>query len=106
MPPPPPVNGDFSFVDDRSSRNMLSNAYNAITQCELWSWMATYDPSMGYAFCDAPEIRRISTEMEKESIGRSHSGSSFGITMRQMQYIAKHSFDGYRQHFLESLQNN
>lgn len=101
LPPPPPVIGDFSFVSDISSREMLTNAYNAITRCELWLWMATYEPSMGYAFCDKPEIDRITAEMRKEVCGQMHSGSSFGITMRQMQYIAKHSFEGYRKHYLE-----
>lgn len=102
-PPPPPT--DFSFIETPNDRGMLLNAYNAISHCELWNWMATFEPPDGYGFCTAPEIHRLSAEMCKEPWGKSHSGCSFGWTMRQMQFIATHSLEAFRIRYLVSLKN-
>jgi len=93
--------GDFSFVESERERNMLENAFRAIDRLELWAWLRDIDPDMGFMFLSCPEINRIGEEMVKEPVGRLHSGASFGITMRNMEYIAKHSFDAFIQMWLD-----
>jgi hypothetical protein len=104
VPPPPPT--DFAFVPSPNERGMLLNAYNAISYCELWNWMSSYEPSGGYGFCTEPEISRLSAEMCKEHWGQMHSGCSFGWTMRQMQFIAKHSLEEFRIRYLETINSS
>ena len=85
LPPEPPIEedmivpGEFKYIKSSHSRDMLQNAYKAITQTETWdfvkkdidSFMCSTNPEMGELGYDA------------------HSGFSFGWTMRQMQFIAK-----------------
>jgi hypothetical protein len=74
---------------------LLSDAHQAITQCELWPWLATYEPDEGFGFAMSchPNLDRISTAMIRLD---EHSGSSYGWTMRVMQGIAQRGWDTYR----------
>lgn len=70
---------------------MLQDADAAITQCELWGWLRDYTPEdgKGFMFSEHPNLTRINNAMKYGG----HSGSSYGWTMRQMEYIAKHGWD-------------
>jgi hypothetical protein len=81
---------DFLEIKDESSRFMLENAYNAITLSEGWDFMRTFnDNQNGFMFSDNPMTGKIMSKMEE--LGYSgHSGFSFGWTMRNMEFLAKH----------------
>jgi hypothetical protein len=69
---------------------MLEDADNAITECDLWKWLAEYTPEegKGFVFSQHPNLDRINGAMKYQG----HSGGSYGWTMRQMEYIAKHGW--------------
>ena len=66
---------------------MLQDAYDAISQCELWDWMRTYTPhpNEGFMFDHHPNLVLILNAMKY----RAHSGESWAHTMRAMQDIAR-----------------
>ena len=71
---------------------MLQNAWEAITQLELWNYMKLDTES--YMFSCDEEIKLISKKMIDLGYD-GHSGCSFGWTLRQMQYIAQHGEEDY-----------
>ena len=99
MPPPPPpstsfVPGEFKYVNDKHSRVMLQNAYQAVNQTETWNFVKKDIES--FSLSSAPEIWRITNKMEQLGYN-GHSGFSFGWTMRQMQFIAKNGEGKYKE---------
>ena len=89
-------NGNFEFIKDTNTRELYKNAHWAITQTKLWDWLANYkvDKSNGFMFSESPELNIIISKMrEQPEITDSHSGSSYGITMRIMHYIAINGYD-------------
>jgi len=93
--------GKFDYINNKSTREMLINAWNSITQLELWNYMKNDTDS--YMFNNDKEVYLIGNKMIELGYN-GHSGCSFGWTMRQMQYIAK---NGERQYANEIiLQNN
>lgn len=94
--------GDFSFIRSFWDRKMLTNAYNAIDRLEKWEWLRTVDIPFGFTGLTDPVLDEITNEMAKEEVGRDHSGCSFGITMQNMRYIARHSFETFRLEYLAS----
>lgn len=111
LPPSPPINetfiinpleseqnedififGQFLYVDDANDKEMLQNAWTAITQLDLWDYMKRDTDS--YMMSSDPEINIITKKMEELGYD-GHSGSSFGWTMRQMQHIAQHGEDDF-----------
>lgn len=85
----------FEFITDDFEREMLQDAYNAITVTENWNFMKPEvallkEPCDTYMFSTKPQIYTISNAMK---VG--HSGASFGMVMRVMQYIAQHGMEAY-----------
>lgn len=76
-----------------NDKEMVRDAINAVTRAEMWEYMAkpTTPGKDGFMFCTDPELGNINTKMRYGG----HSGSSFGWTMRQVEYIAKNGFDAY-----------
>ena len=85
--------GDFSVLPiSESTKEMLEDAYNAITRNELWDYMKTYEPNKGFMFSEpSSEILRINNSLKYDG----HSGASYSCTMREMQFIAKHGWKSY-----------
>jgi len=81
------IPGNFDYIKCKSSREMIENAYRAVNQLELWSFMKKDCES--YMMTNTPEIWRITDKMAELGYD-GHSGFSFGWTMRQIQSIAKH----------------
>jgi hypothetical protein len=77
---------DFATFYPPHECAMLQDAYDAISQCELWDWMREYTPhaNEGFMFDQHPNLARILNAMKY-----GHSGSSWGWTMRVMETIAK-----------------
>ena len=91
-------NGDFDFVQDQHTKDFLKSAHKAITLCELWNWMRTFEPlpNMGFILTKTPELDRLKLHMWKDTINSFHSGSSYALIMRDMQFIAKHGYLHFR----------
>ena len=118
LPPSPPINetfiinpsnieseqnedififGQFLYVDDANDKEMLQNAWTAITQLDLWDYMKRDTDS--YMMSSDKEINIITEKMAELGYD-GHSGASFGWTMRQMQYIAQHGEDDFMDTYL------
>jgi len=82
---------NYSELFDENDAGMLEDADKAITECGLWDWLRDYNPEdgKGFMFSNHPNLDRINNAMKYGG----HSGSSYGWTMRQMEYIAKHGWD-------------
>jgi len=91
-------NGQFEFINE-NERIMYTSAHDAISQLELWNFMAKDIES--YMFSDSPEVNKISAKIVELGY-TGHSGSSFGCVMRDMQYIAKNGYDEFKQKYLET----
>jgi hypothetical protein len=66
---------------------MFINAWQAISQTNLWDFVAQDIDS--FMWSNDPRIEVISEKMGELGYN-GHSGSSFGSTMRNMQYLAQH----------------
>ena len=91
-------NGEFDFVRDEYTKDLLKSAHNAISLCELWNWMRNYEPppNKGFMWSKTPELDRINQQLWKDPINMNHSGSSYGFVMREMEYIAKNGYNTYK----------
>ena len=90
-------NGQFEYVQDTHSREMLVNAWQAITSTELWDFVKQDTDT--FMFSSDPRINIIGNKMVELGYG-GHSGSSFGWTMRNMQFIAKHGEEEYKKEYI------
>ncbi len=79
---------DFEAIKDTHVREMMKNAYDAITMAEGgWDYMKTFNEE-SFMFSSNPMVQTISKNIE--ALGYTgHSGASFGWTMRTMEYLAK-----------------
>jgi hypothetical protein len=93
LPPAPPteeeniVPGQFDYVKDSWTRDMLINAWQAINITETWDFVKQDIDS--FMFSNDPRVNIIYNKIEELGY-TGHSGASFGFTMRTMQYIATH----------------
>lgn len=103
-PPPPPQSvetfnigdGKFEYITNIYDREMLVNAWQAITQTNNWDFMIQDIES--YMFSTDPRISIISRKMEQLGYN-GHSGASFGCTMRNMQYLAQNGEKNFKKTF-------
>lgn len=88
----------FDFIPE-GERTMYSTAFDAITQLELWPFIENFQEE-SFMFSTAPEISQISNRISQLGYD-GHSGSSFGSTMRVMEYISKNGIDRYQQEYMQ-----
>ncbi len=86
-------NGQFEYINDAHSREMLVNAWQAINLTELWNFVKQDIDS--FMFSHDPRVTRIYNKMEELGYN-GHSGASFGCTMRNMQYLAEHGEENFK----------
>ena len=99
------TDADFSFLTDEQSRNMIINAYYAVTRREAWDFLRTFEPEegSGFMFTNNHIIKAIGNEMDTCPHGPpEHSGFSFSWTMRHMQGIAKKGFESWKKQLIEN----
>ncbi len=82
-------------------REMIESAFQAVSSVEGgWDFLSTYDPGNGgFMFSTPPPKMKEIDDAVNNSYG-GHSGASYGITMRVIQYIAKYGWDVYAQEML------
>jgi hypothetical protein len=97
----------FNFIDCRMTRQCIMNGCWAMNETNLWDWLRGYtvEANKGFMFSKAPELNIISNKMDDQNapVKVSHSGASFGFTMRELDFIAKNGFEAYKQFYLQSL---
>ena len=86
--------GNLDFITNANDKDMIQNAMVTINQLELWDWLKNFDEE-SFMYSNSPNIQVIYQKMAENGYDR-HSGSSFGVTMRNMQYIAKHGFENWK----------
>tara|TARA_B110000046_G_C12725740_1_gene286477 strand:+ start:94 stop:423 length:330 start_codon:yes stop_codon:yes gene_type:complete len=86
--------GNFNFIHDALTREALKNTYHAVDKTNMWSFMKTFEPpsDQGFMFTASPELYLISTECENRY---RHSGTTWGFSMRHIEYIAKNGWSQY-----------
>jgi hypothetical protein len=91
-------NGEFDFIKDTHVKDLLKSAHKAITLCELWDWFRIYEPThyTGFMWTKTPELDRLNQQMWKDPINSCHSGSSYGLIMREMEFIAKNGYNHFK----------
>ena len=85
--------GDFSFMQDEDSRRYVKDAYDAMIMAEQMELMkAEPEAGKGYMFSSDKRYELIHKHMN--FLGE-HSRSSYGWTMRQIQFIAQKGWTAY-----------
>jgi len=87
--------GDFSFINPKSSRMMYEDMHSAVTKAGLWEQLKHADPGEG-GFMFGGERSLVSAINENLKYPDVHSGASFAVCLRTMQYIAVHGWDNYK----------
>jgi hypothetical protein len=92
--------GDFNSLPlDSLSKEMLSDAYTVVTSLNLWDWLSNPTvPHNSFMFSNSTEVQQIIQTMKFTG----HSGSSFGFTMRAMEFIAKKGWNSYVDNIIDS----
>ena len=91
------THAEFNTIPDEHSRFMLKNAHQAITMAEAWQFMRTFS-DQSFMFSSNPIVSDIMKKMSELGYD-GHSGSSFGWTMRQMEFLANNGNEVYLQKF-------
>jgi hypothetical protein len=76
---------------------MIQSAYEAVQCLEKWEFLYQFevDEDTGFMLSRDPEIEIIIHAVD-EFYQHGHSGSSIGITMRHIHFIAKYGLEEYR----------
>lgn len=78
---------NFETMYSAHESEMLKDAYEAITKCDMWEWLKTFTPhaNEGFLLVTHPNLDILYETLKYQG----HSGSSWAWTMRIMQNIAK-----------------
>ena len=105
-PPTPPItkkrkvdlgDGNFYYITYENDRKIFENAWQAINLMEMWDYIAEYPNA--FMFSSDSRINFIIYKMEELGY-EGHSGSSFAITMRYMQYLARNGAEKFKKLYL------
>ncbi len=98
----------FDFIPCQVTRKCMQNGCWALDQTNMWEWLYAYevDPTKGFMFANDIEINIIGNMMDRVDapIPMSHSGASFGITMRNLAYIAKNGLEAYKRLYISNYE--
>lgn len=89
----------FDFEESAMMRTCLQDAYDAVTELNLWDYLRdTHFDSFTYYHGSNVELHdQLLKLVDKNNI---HSGASYGITMRNMECIAKQGFAEWKRNYL------
>lgn len=95
---------NYSELFESNDATMLNDADTAITECNLWEWLKTYEPEngKGFMFSEHPNLNRIRSAMKYED----HSGGSYSWTMRTMETIAKNGWESFYNEIQDQKRKN
>jgi hypothetical protein len=88
--------GKMEYIKDNLNRVMFTNAWKAITLTNNWDFIA--QEMDGFVLSKDPRIYDITDKMEELGY-KGHSGTSFGLTMRSMQYLVMYGEEEFKKMF-------
>jgi hypothetical protein len=88
--------GKMEYIKDRLNREMFVNAWKAITITNNWDFVAQEMDC--FELSKDPRIYDISEKIEELGY-KGHSGTSFGLTMRNMQYLVMYGEEEFKKKF-------
>lgn len=99
---------DLSYIKDKWSADMIRDGMNAIVEASAgemlknkeinaWDYLSSYSPPSSHGFMFSDD-RIVSEIMNYMSVG--HSGSSYGYTMRNLEFIAKNGIEKHKEMYL------
>ena len=88
----------FDFVRNKMEKTVLQDAYEAVNDMNLWDYLKenTFET---FTYYDGPDKQLHQELLEKADKNNIHSGASYGITMRNMEQIAKQGFEVWKQKY-------
>lgn len=88
----------FDFVRNKMEKTVLEDAYEAVNDMNLWDYLKenTFET---FTYYDGPDKQLHQELLEKADKNNIHSGASYGITMRNMEQIAKQGFEVWKQKY-------
>jgi hypothetical protein len=92
-------NGKMEYIKNPNTREMYTNAWSAITFSNNWDFVSQDIES--FMWSNDPRIDTISKKMIEFGYN-GHSGTSFGSTMRNMQYLVQNGEDEFKKLFDEN----
>ncbi len=90
--------GDMPYIKDKLTREMCENAWKAINLTENWDFVVK--PIESFIWSLDKRIDIISDKMVELGYN-GHSRSSFGCTMRNMQFLAQNGLEKFKKIFDE-----
>lgn len=82
------IPGDFTFIQDQITKDMLEDMYRAVNETNSWEYMKA-DPGAGGYMLSGPH------PFDGAVKNMNHSGASYAMTARDMQFIARHGWEKY-----------
>lgn len=86
----------FQYINEPFTRMMVSNAWQAINQTDTWDFIAMDIET--FMFPNDNRAKKIIDKMEELGY-TGHSGSSFGLTLRHMQFLFKYGEEKFKKVF-------
>jgi len=88
--------GKMEYIKENSDREMFTNAWKAITITNNWDFIGEQIDS--FSLSKDPRVYEITEKMEQLGYNL-HSGVSFSLTMRSMQYLLQYGEDEFKKMF-------
>jgi hypothetical protein len=91
----------FDFEESTLMRTCLEDAYDAVTELDLWDYLRdnTFESFTYYKGPDEALHAKLLALVDKRNL---HSGASYGITMRNMESIAKEGYETWKLNYLNA----
>ena len=85
--------GDFSFIKTSIEREALTHDYQVIENIgvDAWKALSNHNPSQSFLWDTKGDI----WDTICKQMWYGHSGASMALSLRSMEYIAKHGWEDY-----------
>ena len=93
--------GKFDFIKEEQFRLCLEDAYNAVDEMNLWDYLQD-NLFNSFAYYNGPYQELHHELLKKADKNNLHSGASYGITMRNMEQIAKNGFEQWQRDYIKN----
>ena len=93
--------GKFDFIKEEQFRMCLEDAYSAVDEMNLWDYLQN-NLFNSFAYYTGPDIDLHLELLKKANKHNTHSGASYGITMRNMEQIAKNGFEQWKTDYIKN----
>ena len=79
----------------------LEDAYEAVDDMDLWEYLGS-NIFNSFAYYQGPDMSTHLELLKKADKRNLHSGASHGITMRNIEQIAKNGFDQWKSDYIRN----